>query len=39
MGAKIQMDDISSDEGEIEESGNNDTGFASESDSSGSEFY
>ena len=31
--AKIQMDDISSDEEELEESDNNDTDFASESDS------
>ena len=37
--AKIQMDDISSDEEELEESDDNDTDFASESDSSGSDFY
>ena len=35
----MQMDDISLDEEELEESGNNDTDFASESDSSGSDFY
>ena len=37
--AKIQMDDISLDEEELEESHNNDTDFASESDSSDSDFY
>ena len=37
--AKIQMDDISSDEEELEESDNNDTDFANESDSSISDFY
>ena len=39
MVAKIQMEDILSDEEELEESDNNDTDFASESDSSGSGFY
>ena len=37
--AKIQMDDISSDEEELEQTDNNDTDFASESDSSDSHFY
>ena len=37
--AKIQMDDISSDEEELEESGNNNTDFTNESDSSVSDFY
>ena len=37
--AKIQMEDILSDEEELEESDNNDTDFASESNSSDSGFY
>ena len=37
--AKIEMDDISSEEEELKESDNGDTDFASESDSSGSDFY
>ena len=37
--AKIQMDDTSSDEEELEESDNNVTDFASESDSSDSDLY
>ena len=37
--AKVQMDDMSSDEKELEESDNNDTDIASESDSSVSDFY
>ena len=37
--ARIQMDHISSDEEELEESDNNDTDFAIESDSSDSDFY
>ena len=37
--AKIEMDDISSEEEELKESDNDDTDFASESDSSGSDFY
>ena len=36
--AKIQMDDIPSDEEELDESDDNDTDFASESDRSGSDF-
>ena len=37
--AKIQMDDISSDEEELEESDYNETELASESDSSDFDFY
>ena len=37
--AKIHMDDISTDEGELEECDNNGTDFSSENDSSGSDFY
>ena len=37
--AKIQMDDTSPDEEELEKSDNNDTDFASESDSSDSDYY
>ena len=37
--AKIRMDDISSDEEELEESDNNGNDFASESDNSDSDFY
>ena len=37
--AKVQMDDISSNEEELEESDNNDTDFPSESDSSDPDFY
>ena len=39
MVAKFQMDDISSGAEELEENGNNDTDFSSESDSSDSDFY
>ena len=38
MVAKIQMDDISSDEEELEESDDNETKFASESDGSDFDF-
>ena len=37
--AKIHMDDISQDEKDLEDRDNNDTDFASESDSSNSDFY
>ena len=39
MVTNIQMDDISSYEEELEESDNNETKFASESDSSDFDFY
>ena len=39
MVAKIQMDDVSSDEQGLEERDNNDSDCASESDSSGADFY
>ena len=39
MVAKIQMDDVSSDEEGLEESDNNDSDFASESSSSDADFY
>ena len=36
---KIQVDDISSDKKELQDSGNNDTNFTSEKDSLDSDFY